>query len=507
MQLLLIEDHLADARLLQEMLYRAWGKPVAYTHATTLATALDRLSQSSYEVIITDLGLPDSEGLETFYAVQEAAPTTPILVLSGLADTSVAMAAVRGRAQDYLPKDDLNSTLLMRSIQYAIERKRVESELIQARAEAEKMSRLKSSFLANLSHEIRTPLTSILGYASLLAHELDGPFREWATTISQSGDRLLRTINSVLDLALLESGNLELSRNVVDLGRVVDDQLQLITPWAAEKNLTVIYNAPEPACTVYGDRICLDRVVANLLENAIKFTPSGTITITLNMLGGQACLSIEDTGIGMSPSFLKEIFNAFQQESVGEARDYEGIGLGLTVAKRLLNLHGGSIHIESHKGVGSRFSCMLPLHQPNVDALAPTTVKTEINRRPKLLIVDDHRETLVLLETILHRKYDVHVAASSETALHKTKHHTFDLLLLDMQLEKEMSGLDLLQQIRQQPHHHAVRSISITVHTQPSDRDTYLKGGFNYFLSKPFTTVQLLQAIDRTLHQGVRSTG
>lgn len=505
MQLLLIEDHMGDARLLQQMLYAAWGKPVAYTHATTLDAALDRLAETTYEVVLTDLGLPDSRGLETFYAIRDAAPTTPILVLSGHTDEAVAVEAVRGGAQDYLMKDGLTSALLIRSIRYAIERKSTESELIRAREEAEKMNRLKSAFLTNLSHEIRTPLTSIMGYASLLSHELDEPYREWAQTIAQGGDRLLRTINSILDLALLESGDFALNREVLDLNSIVQEQVALIMPWAKEKGLQLTVAHQASPCEVFADRFCLDRIVANLLENAIKFTAAGSVTLKTRQINGQASLEITDTGIGIEQAFLREAFNAFIQESAGEARDYEGIGLGLTITKRLLHLHGGTITVDSAKGDGSQFTLFLPLHTGQATSASPSATLT--SRMQKLLVVDDHSETLLLLETVLQNRYDVHVASSPEMALQKAHHHTFDLLILDIKLRGETSGLNLLQQIRQLPHHQTVRSLAMTVFTHPQDRDQYFNGGFDAFLPKPFSTAQLYQAIDRTLHQPVRSTG
>lgn len=505
MQLLLVEDHMGDARLLQQLLYAAWQKPVAYTHATTLEAALDRLAETTYQVILTDLGLPDSHGLATFYAIRDAAPTTPILVLSGYTDEATAVEAVRGGAQDYLMKDGLTSPLLIRSIRYAMERKNTESELIRAREEAEKMNRLKSAFLTNLSHEIRTPLTSIMGYASLLSHELDEPYREWAQTIAQGGDRLLRTINSILDLALLESGDFALNREVIDLNTVVQEQVALVMPWIKEKGLNLTAHYQAMPCEVFADRICVDRIVANVLENAVKFTTEGAIVLATRLVNGQASLEITDTGVGIAPSFVQEAFNPFVQESSGEARNYEGIGLGLTITKRLLTLHGGSIAVDSSKGKGSRFTLLFPLHTSK-PATTPRS-KTIRSQAPKLLVVDDNNETLMLLETILQNKYDVQVASSAKMALQKAEHHMFDLLLLDIKLDGDTSGLTLLNKIRQLPQHRTTRSLAITVFTRPHDREKYLQGGFDYFLPKPFSSAQLYQAIDRTLHQAIRSTG
>ncbi len=240
------------------------------------------------------------------------------------------------------------------------ERERYEAGLIAAREAAEEAARLKSAFLANMSHEIRTPLTAILGFAEVLGDEVEGEQAEFVHLIRQGGQRLMDTLDSVLDLARLESGSLHLDRRSVDLAAAARRAAARYAVQAAERGLRLTLGSPVPV-HVDADENAVARVLANLLSNAIKFTATGEVSIRVRQVDAWGEVVVSDTGVGIAPSFLPHLFEAFKQESVGHSRTHEGNGIGLSLTKRLLDQLGGTISVTSEKGVGSTFTIRLPL--------------------------------------------------------------------------------------------------------------------------------------------------
>ena len=229
-----------------------------------------------------------------------------------------------------------------------------------AQREAEEMNRLKSAFLANMSHEIRTPLTSIIGFADLLGDQPESA-ADFAHLIQQSGERLLQTLNSVLDLAQLEAGSVELRTEPVDVCGEVEAVIRQFGPQAQQKGIALSADLSEASVVVQADRGALGRVLANLISNAIKFTHEGRVSVDVQPTAAHATIRVIDTGIGISEAFQTEIFDEFRQESTGERRTHEGSGLGLTITQHLVHLMGGTIAVESAPGEGSTFTVRLPL--------------------------------------------------------------------------------------------------------------------------------------------------
>ena len=240
------------------------------------------------------------------------------------------------------------------------ERFRYEDELRNARDVAEEMVRLKDAFLANMSHEIRTPLTAIIGFAAVLADELDEQHREFVGHIHSNGTRLMEALNSVLDLARLEAGGVALELVRVDIHQAVSEALSAFRALADARGLTLeaSLNLDDP--TLWLDARCFDRVLTNLLGNAIRFTEAGHVRVDVRPDGDYALISVEDTGIGIGEEFLPHLFKPFRQESSGFSRSHEGTGLGLTITQRLVQVMGGTIEVESRRGVGSTFRLRFP---------------------------------------------------------------------------------------------------------------------------------------------------
>lgn len=240
------------------------------------------------------------------------------------------------------------------------ERKRVHEALVEAKERAEEMNRLKSAILANMSHEVRTPLTGIIGLSSILAEMTDGEMRDLASRIQKGGQRLLETLNGLLDLSMLESGNLSLQPERLDLVAEVREKAEWLRPLAAQRGLVIHFVSALPALEVYLDRSSVDRILNNLIGNALKFTDAGRITVTVDAEDAAAELRVIDTGRGIGTAFLKDLFVPFKQESTGLGRSHEGSGLGLSIVKQLVEQQGGTIAVESEQGQGTTFIVRWP---------------------------------------------------------------------------------------------------------------------------------------------------
>lgn len=239
-------------------------------------------------------------------------------------------------------------------------------ELRLARDRAEEMSRLKSSFLANMSHEIRTPLTGILSSAEILSDETDGELQEIADLITISAERLRRTLSAVLDLAELESNTWRFSDTCTELTDIVSKVVAEQRSMAEERNVSIFVDSPS-SCSVQYDGEALGHIIESLVSNAVKFTRDGSVRVRIDGREDAVVVEVRDDGIGISRDFLPHIFEEFKQESDGVARNFEGSGLGLTIAKRLIMLLGGDIEVESTKGEGSTFRVVLPAATPERD--------------------------------------------------------------------------------------------------------------------------------------------
>ncbi len=233
-------------------------------------------------------------------------------------------------------------------------------------------NQLKDEFLANTSHELRTPLTAILGFTAVLKEEVPEEFLEFLDPIESNGQRLLNTVNSLLDIAKLRAGMMEILREEVDMGAQAAELIRLLAPLAQQKHLLLELVRPPQPLYVHLDRRFLERILYNLIGNAIKFTETGKVSVLVERDGDYVCLRVSDTGIGIDADFIPHLFDEFKQESTGLARLHEGSGLGLAITARLVKLMDGDIFVESEKGQGSTFSIVFPVYEPVV--AEPTAV-------------------------------------------------------------------------------------------------------------------------------------
>ena len=386
------------------------------------------------------------------------------------------------------------------------ERKRYERILQDAKEKAEEVAQLKSTFLANMSHEIRTPLTTVIGYAGVLAEEASDKHREFAQFIRNSGERLMETLNSVLSMAQLEASGVEIQLDVLDVTDEAREIASLFKPLADEKELALRFQAPpEPdgPLMAHLDRGALSSILQNLIGNAVKFTEDGSVTVRVSYDTDEVHLHVADTGIGIDPDFVPHLFDEFVQESTGVRRSHEGSGLGLAITKRLVDLMNGRIAVESAKGEGTEFTVSFPRAEvvPEVaeDAVrdAPAAASGHPEVAPRLLLVEDNAETASLMQELLHKRYDVTAVSDGESALREAQEHTFDMVLLDINLGGDPSGADVLRRLRAQPAYEDVPIAAVTAYALPGDRDRLLNIGFDAYLDKPFAPEDLAALVQQ----------
>jgi signal transduction histidine kinase len=359
----LVEDNPGDARLIQEMLRQASVAPFRVDWLSRLDALLAHLEQESFDVLLLDLGLPDSQGLATFHRVHGRVPKIPIIIFSGATDEELAAEAVAHGAQDYLVKGEIDAFLLKRAIRYAIERKRGESEIQELLNELREAVRVRDTFLAIAAHELKTPLTALQLQIRLL-QKSDG--RTCATMsaeqlehavemIARQTTRLHALIENFLDVVNISSGRIDLDREAVDLRNVVRDIVA--HDYLTRSGPEIVIDAQE----VVGlwDRVRLECVVANLVSNAVKFGEGKPIGISVSCDGSVARVVVTDQGIGIAAQEQARIFEKFAR-AVSE-RHYGGFGLGLWVVRQIVEAHGGSIRVDSEAGKGSTFVVELPL--------------------------------------------------------------------------------------------------------------------------------------------------
>lgn len=386
--------------------------------------------------------------------------------------------------------------------------KNTEYKLRQEKERAEELNRLKTSFLAGVSHEVRTPLSGILGYASILADQLENPeHKNLVRRIELGGNRLLETINSIIDLAKIESKKFDFSFEILDLNSELEDAVKILSPLALRKGLGIHLQLPDEPVHAFADLNATRTVINNLISNAIKYSTSGTIRISAKRNEEFAQIEVEDQGIGISDSFLPELFAEFTREH-GERSDLaEGSGLGLSITKKLLDAMNGHIFVESKKDEGSLFVVELPL--PEFVHLEPATQEEERVYLPAsknqsnpvsqwdVLVVEDDLDTQHLIGLFLKESVLLDLSRTGQHALNRIKKKAYHAILLDINLPDDLNGPQLLTHIRSCPLNKDCPVIAFTAFAMKGDEEKYLDLGFSDYLAKPFSKKELIDTIVR----------
>ncbi len=387
------------------------------------------------------------------------------------------------------------------------ERKRAEQALREAKEEADQANRAKSRFLADVSHELRTPLNAILGYAQILLRDagLADKARNGLSIIQQSGDHLLGLINDILDLAKIESNKLEVQVEPFNLHDFLQGIANAFAVRAKQKNLYFRTVAdPGLPIQVRGDERKLRQILFNLIGNAIKFTDAGEVGFAIALEGEQVCFTVTDTGRGVRADQLSQLFQPFGR--VGDRpQATEGAGLGLVISRRLVELLGGTLQVESTFGQGSRFWFALPLpvvETPTRQASAPDMpIIGYRGPRRRLLIADDKRENrAVLVDMLAPLGFKLAEAADGQTALALVAQFQPEAVLMDMRMPV-LDGLEATRRLRQSKAARHLIIIAVSASAYGHQRAQYLAAGADAFLSKPFRYQELLELL--RVHLGV----
>ncbi len=430
-----------------------------------------------------------------------------IILYSALANQSalaIANARLYKEVQDYadnleeqvvLRTEELNKTNL--ALQDEITgHKKTESLLIEAKEEAEKANRIKSSFLANMSHEIRTPMNAIIGMSNLaLKTELDNKQQNYIKKVHYSAENLLRILNDILDLSKIESGSLELENIDFNLKEVIDNLVNIVGQKAHDKSvkLSVSIDKAVPRKLI-GDSLRLSQVLINLAGNSVKFCTAGDrITLRVSqksLANGQTTLQfdVEDTGLGIARDQQQDLFRAFSQADAAITRTHGGTGLGLSISKQIVEMMGGEIWFESESGVGTTFSFTVHLgaqvdmvtHEVMAEADAGIQSMdraiASLQGARLLLVEDNEINQEILLELLTIHDIAVETANNGQEALEALEKASFDGVLMDCQMPI-MDGYEATRQIRKQEKYKDLPVIALTASAMSSDREKVLEAG------------------------------
>jgi signal transduction histidine kinase len=363
---LLIEDNPGDADLVRLRLVEG-DSTVDVSCVNRLADGLASMAKEPPSVVLLDLNLPDSHGADTYREVLEKAPGVPVVILSGQDDEALAMKAIHQGVQDYLVKGDITSNHLERAMRYAIERQALTRSLEISRHQ---QLEFKNQFLSHVSHELRTPLTCIYQFVTILLDGLAGdinPEQRWhLSTVLESVHQLRAMIRDLLEATRAESGKIRIEPRFVLVDDVVRQAASMMAPTAKEKHVRLEVGLGTRIPFVYADPERVLQVLINLIDNAIKFTPGeGSVMVKACIVDADpnmAYISVADTGCGIAPEAKALIFERLYQDPNSVDNKRSGLGLGLFIAKELVELHGGRIWVASEIGSGSTFSFTLPLY-------------------------------------------------------------------------------------------------------------------------------------------------
>ncbi|WP_282607100.1 hybrid sensor histidine kinase/response regulator [Pelagibius sp. Alg239-R121] len=367
-----VDDDLVEHKLVRKHLSSLEHLSYELISLNNFPEALDRLRQESFDVGLIDYHLGAHTGLELLTRLGGRLSSTPLVILTGRGDYTVDVEATNAGAFDYLDKNELTPALLERTIrnvrvQFKTEQQLRESETLlkHAKTEAEAANRAKSEFLARMSHDLRTPLNAILGFSEMIQGQFLGPvggkrYLDYASDIHQSGQLLLTMINDILDLSKIESGNVELHDIEIAVDELISTALKLIEPGATLAGISIRTRLDPALPLLRADRQMVDRMLFNLLTNSMKFTPrGGEIVIQAKVSGGDVQLIVEDNGIGIAANQINHVLEPFTQLKSSQEPS-SGAGLGLAITHSFIEIHGGTLTVESELGSGTRATLTFP---------------------------------------------------------------------------------------------------------------------------------------------------
>jgi len=480
--------------------------------AATGQKAQEKVREKSYNIAFLDIKLPDMDGIELMPVFKKEKPDMEVIMITGYASVDNAVNALNTGASAYLIKPlNMDKVLIMiRNLlekqQLITEKQKAEEDLVLALEKAQESDRLKSAFLMNMSHEIRTPMNGILGFAKLLKKPqlTRDELNSYIEIIEQCGDRLLNTINNIIDISKIEAGQVKIVKTEVSVNKILEEQYAFFNPEAKSKGLELIYKPTlsDKEAIIVTDKHKLEGILTNLIKNAIKFTEFGNISFGYSIKKGkdfkELNFYVKDTGIGIPSDRIHAIFNRFEKADIENSKVYEGAGLGLAISKSYVEMLGGKIWVSSKEGYGSTFTFSIPYIQPstknggieNNEKKEQKTSLTDVS----VIIAEDDESSQLLLKTVLKNKFRkiIYTTSGEETIEAIKKHPEINIILMDIKMPG-MNGYDATREIRK--FNRDVIIIAQTAFGFPSDKEKAIKAGCDDYIAKPINIELLFEMI------------
>lgn len=500
---LVVEDNPHDLHYIVRLLQEHGYTPHPATEAWT---ALAFVAHGALDLVLLDLHLPGIDGYELCRRLKLNPSTkdVPVIFVSAENRSLDRVKAFADGAVDFITKPIEEAEALAR-IETHLALRRLATRLVEEKERAERANQAKSDFLAHMSHELRTPLNAVLGYAQIL--KMGGDLSERQTrgvdAIHESGEHLLRLINDILDIARIETGRLQLLPAPTRLADMLRFVSELIRVTAVAKGIVFSYETrgslPD---VVIVDEKRVSQVLINLLGNAVKFTSQGSVTLVVEALDEQAGAArlrfeVEDTGPGIPDADLDRVFQPFEQGGGGAQQRAGGAGLGLTISRRIIQMMGADVRVQSALGQGSRFwfDVLLPVEDSSAALEAHTAPKAWAYQGPcrTVLVVDDIAANRDITVKALHLA-GLHTlsAGNGQEALSQLEDHSVDLVIMDICMPG-VDGLETIARLRRTPKLAQLPIIAVSASSYHADRERALAAGANAFLPKPLNFQLLFQ--------------
>jgi len=401
---------------------------------------------------------------------------------------------------------------LLATLRDVSEKKKMIDDLVEAKERAEQANKLKDAFMANMSHEIRTPLNGIMGMSTLIKDAFEKYIsdeeQQYFDSIDRSVQRIIRTFDLILNYSRMHVGEFTVLQKEINLAVICKNSTDEFLSAAACKGIKLSFHNTAGNVFVFADEYYLTQAIYNLVDNAIKYTFAGAVQVTLASVSpDEVMLSIKDTGIGISDVYLTHLFEPYSQEHSGYGRGYEGVGLGLALVKKIVDLNDGSIKVKSKKGEGTEFLLRFKKSTTPVEKKSPGLPVTEpidSNDAAKtctVLVVEDDIVNQNTFKWFLEPLYHTVITGSSDKVFELLLTTTIDLVLMDISIAGSMDGLTLTKKIKSEPQYRSIPIIVVTAHAFEQDRRNAFESGCDDYLAKPFSKNSLLQTINRQLRK------
>lgn len=396
-------------------------------------------------------------------------------------------------------KDDLKFLkVISHEVSIAIERIKADEELKVALENAQESDRLKSAFLANMSHEIRTPMNGILGFLKLLnkPNITTENINRYTGIMNQSGQRLLETINDILDISRIESGQVQVDLKEININKIVNDLFVFFEEQTSSKKLIFELHKglDDDDFVIISDQLKIESILTNLIKNAVKFTDSGRIDMGYKIANSELCFFVRDTGIGIRQDYLNSIFNRFEQVASGGDKVQQGSGLGLAISKSYVDMLKGKMWVKSKIRYGSEFYFTIPLKRPKNKSNVFEEYIDKAYVQPNILIVENDSKITLLLEEILDGFANTITCVNTglEAIVKCREDQTVDLILMNVD-HADIDGFETISVIREC--HNSVVVLAMIDATNEFEKEKALKLGFDGILSKPISRVEVLESV------------